>query len=103
MKKLITKIENSAAERYLVYDQEWTPEALEELRQEHGVFFRADSAVAVRVRGRILSLGIEDDGAICFGPESPSFHVRFAPALAGLLQDAADALLPPPLPEPERE
>ncbi len=88
MKKLITKNENGAAERYLVYDQEWTPEALEELRREHGVYFRADSAVAVRLRGNVIALGIEDDGCITIGPEAPRFHVRFAPALAAELLDA---------------
>ncbi len=34
MEKRITKIEEGAALRFLVYDQTWTPEALEELRRE---------------------------------------------------------------------
>ena len=87
MEKLITKIEDGAAERYLVFDQEWTPEALEELRREHGVYFRADSAVAVRLRGKMLALGIEDDGCISIGPEAPRFHVGYAAALAAELLD----------------
>ena len=90
MEKLITRIEDGATLRFLVYDQEWTPEALEELRREHGVYFRTDSAVAVMRRGKILALGIEDDGAISFGPEAPRFHVRYASALAESLREAAE-------------
>ena len=95
MEKLITKMEDSATERFLVYDQTWTPEALEELREEHGVYFRADSAVAVMVRGKILALGMEDDGIISFGPEAPRFHVHYAAGLMESLRRAAEALLPP--------
>ena len=91
MEKLITKFEDGAAERYLVFDQEWTPEALEELRREHGVYFRADSAVAVRLRGKMLALGIEDDGCISIGPEAPRFHVSYAAALAAELLDSVIA------------
>ncbi|MBR3078177.1 MAG: hypothetical protein IKH07_09695 [Oscillospiraceae bacterium] len=103
MEKLITKIEDGAAERYLAYDQEWTEAALAELRREHGVFFRADSAVAVRVRGSILALGIEDDGCISFGPEAPRFHAAYAPALASELVEAAAAAAKPQSPASGKE
>lgn len=99
MEKRITKIEEGAALRFLVYDQTWTPEALEELRREHGVYFRADSAVAVMVRGKILALGMEDDGVIRFGPEAPRFHVHYAAGLMESLRLASEALLPPAEPK----
>ena len=95
MEKLITRIEDGATLRFLVYDQTWTPEALEELRREHGVYFRADSAVAVMVRGKILALGMEDDSVIRFGPDAPRFHVHYAAGLMESLRLASEALLPP--------
>ena len=88
MNQLITAWEEGATRRFSVWDQEWTPEALEELRRDHGVFFRADSAVPVMLRGKILVLGIEDDGVLTFGPDAPRFHVDYAPALAAELLDA---------------
>ena len=88
MNQLITAWEEGATRRFSVWDQEWTPEALEELRRDHGVFFRADSAVPVMLRGKILVLGIEDDGSLSFGPDAPRFHVAYAPALAAELLDA---------------
>ena len=88
MEKLITAREEGATRRFSVWDQEWTPDALEELRRDHGVFFRADSAVPVMLRGKILVLGIEDDGVLTFGPDAPRFHVAYAPALAAELLDA---------------
>ncbi len=91
MEKLITKIEDGAMVRFLVWDQEWTEAAIEELRRDHGVFFRPDSAVGVMVRGKILALGIEDDGALSFGPEAPRFHAAYAPGLAASLVEAAAA------------
>ncbi len=91
MEKRITKIENGAAERYLVSNQAWTAQALEELRREHGVYFRADSAVAVRLRGNVIALGIEDDGCISIGPEAPRFHVSYAAALAAELLETVIA------------
>lgn len=101
MEKLITERRDGAILRYSVYNQEWTEEALEELRREHGVLFRADGAVPVRIRGTILSLGIEDDGVLSFGPDSPRFHVCWAPALIDCLRKAVELLTPPaPAPEP---
>ena len=88
MNQLITAWEEGATRRFSVWDQEWTPEALEELRRDHGVFFRADSAVPVMLRGKILVLGIEDDGVLTFGPDAPRFHVAYAPALAAELLDS---------------
>ena len=88
MNQLITAWEEGATRRFSVWDQEWTPEALEELRRDHGVFFRADSAVPVMLRGKILVLGIEDDGVLSFGPDAPRFHAAYAPALAAELRDA---------------
>ena len=92
MEKLITKLENGAAEQYFVFDQEWTEAALEELWREHRILFRADSVVAVRIRGTVLTLGMEDDGVLTFGPEAPCFHRAYAPALIQELQQAAEAL-----------
>ncbi len=89
MNKLITAWEEGATRRFSVWDQEWTPEAIEELRLDHGVFFRADGAVPVLVRGKILVLGIEDDGVLSFGPDAPRFHVSYAPALSACLTEAA--------------
>jgi hypothetical protein len=40
------------------------------------------------LRGKILVLGIEDDGVLTFGPDAPRFHVAYAPALAAELLDA---------------
>ncbi len=92
MEKLITKIEDGATLRYRVWDQEWTEEAFEELWRDHGILFRADSFVPVMVRGRILALGIEDDGELAFGPDAPRFHVCYAPALIDSLQEAVRLL-----------
>ena len=89
MDKLITAWEEGATRRFSVWDQEWTPEALEELRRDHGVIFREDSVVPVMIRGRILVLGIEDDGVLTFGPDAPRFHVSYAPSLAAELVEAA--------------
>lgn len=98
MEKLITERCDGAIRRYIVYDQSWTEEALEELRRDHGILFRADSVVPVMIRGTILTLGIEDDGVLSFGPDSPCFHVCWAPALADTLNRAVE-LLSPPAPE----
>ena len=49
MEKLITTEQDGAAVRYSVKGQEWTPEALEELRREHGILFRADGVVPLRL------------------------------------------------------
>ena len=92
MEKLITAREEGAVRRFYVWDQEWTPEALEELRRDHGILFRADSVVAVMVRGKILVLGMEDDGVLTFGPESPCFHVNWAGGLAAELAEALELL-----------
>ena len=92
MEKLITKIEDGATLRFRVWDQEWTDEAIAELREDHGVLFRADSVTAVMLRGTILALGMEDDGEITFGPEAPRFHVAYAPALIDSLQEAVRLL-----------
>ncbi len=100
MESLITVMQEDGFLRFLVRDQEWTEPALAELRRDHGVFFRTDSAVAVRVRGSILALGIEDDGCITFGPESPRFHASYAPALAAELVEAAARAARPQSPEP---
>ena len=89
MEKLITAWEEGATRRFSVWDQEWTEEALEELRRDHGVIFRADSVVPVLVRGKALVLGIEDDGVLTFGPAAPCFHARWAPGLAAELVEAA--------------
>ena len=94
MDKLITKFEEGTALRFSVFDQTWTEAALEELWREHGVLFRADSVVPVLVRGKTLTLGIEDDGVLFFGPASPCFHVSWAPALIRTLTDAAERLRP---------
>ena len=91
MEKLITAWEDGPIRRFSVWDQEWTEEALAELRRDHGVFFRADSAVGVMVRGKILALGIEDDGVLSFGPEAPRFHTAYVPGLAACLVEAAAA------------
>lgn len=91
MDKLITVREDGGTLRFLVYDQEWTREALEELRREHGVYFRPDSVVGVMRRGKLLRLGMEDDGTLSFGPESPCFHVHWARGLAAELEEAAAA------------
>ena len=48
----------------------------------------------MRIRGTILTLGMEDDGEITFGPEAPRFHVAYAPALIGSLQEAVRLLTP---------
>jgi hypothetical protein len=92
MEKLITAWEEGAVQRFSVWDQEWTPEALEELRRDHGVIFRADSVVPVMIRGTILSLGIEDDGVLTFGADVPRFHVNWAGGLAAELAEAVDLL-----------
>ena len=92
MEKLITAWEEGATRRFSVWDQEWTPEALEELRRDHGVIFRADSVVPVLVRGRILVLGIEDDGVLTFGADAPCFHVNWAGGLAAELAEAVELL-----------
>ena len=89
MNQRVTVKEEAGFLRFYAWDQEWTEPALEELRRDHGVFFREGSAVAVMVRGSILALGIEDDGCITFGPEAPRFHVAYAPALAAELVEAA--------------
>lgn len=89
MEKWITAWEEGAVRRFSVWEQEWTPEALEELRRDHGIFFRADSAVPVMVRGKILVLGIEDDGVLTFGADAPRFHVNWAGGLAAELAEAA--------------
>ena len=94
MKKLITKIEDGATLRYRVWDQEWTEEAFEELWRDHVILFRADCFVPVMIRGRILALGIEDDGELAFGPDAPRFHVCYAPALIESLKDAVRILTP---------
>ena len=95
MDKLITAREEGATRRFFVWDQEWTPEALEELRRDHGILFREDSVVPVMIRGKILVLGIEDDGVLSFGPDAPRFHVRWAPALTDELEEAVRLLQPP--------
>ena len=95
MDKLITAWEEGATRRFSVWDQEWTEAAFEELRREHNVLFRADSVVPVLIRGKILTLGIEDDGVLIFGPEAPSFHVHWAPALAETLAEAVEQLALP--------
>ena len=94
MEKLITKIEDGATLRYRVWDQEWTEEAIEELRQDHGILFREDGFVPVMIRGRILTLGMEDDGELAFGPDAPRFLVNYAPALIDSLQEAVRLLNP---------
>ena len=94
MEHLITAWEEGATRRFSVWDQEWTPEALEELRRDHGILFRADSVVPVMIRGKILVLGIEDDGVLTFGPDAPRFHVHWAGALAAELAEAVDLLEP---------
>ncbi|MBR6377260.1 MAG: hypothetical protein IKS05_05805 [Oscillospiraceae bacterium] len=95
MEQLITARQEGATQRYYVYDQEWTQKALEELWAEHGILFRADGVVPVMIRGSILTLGIEDDGVLSFGAESPSFHAAYAGALAALLEKAKELLTPP--------
>ncbi len=92
MEKLITVEESGATLRFRVWDQEWSEAAFEELRREHNVLFRADSVVPVLIRGKILTLGIEDDGVLIFGPEAPRFHVHWAPALAETLREAVEQL-----------
>ena len=89
MERLISAWEDGATRRFSVWDQEWTPEALEELRRDHGVLFREDIAVPVMIRGKILVLGIEDDGVLSFGPDAPRFHAAYAPALIAELTEAA--------------
>ena len=87
MEQLITRIEDGPYLRFLVWDQEWTEAAVEELRRDHGVFFSAEGVVPVMVRGRILVLGIEDDGVLTFGADAPRFHVNWAGGLAAELAD----------------
>ena len=94
MEKLITRIEDDATLRYRVREQEWTEEALEELWRDHGILFREGSFVPVMVRGRILALGIEDDGELSFSPDAPRFHVCYAPALIESLEEAVRLLAP---------
>lgn len=100
MEQLITRIEDGPYLRFRVWDQEWTEAAVEELHRDHGVFFSTDGVVPVMVRGRILVLGIEDDGVLTFGPDAPCFHVCYAPALIGSLEEAF-RFLNPTQPEPE--
>lgn len=95
MEKLITTEQDGAAVRYSVKGQEWTPEALEELRREHGILFRADGVVPLRIRGSMLRLGIEDDGVLFFSPDAPCFHVSYAPSLLRTLEEAVELLTPP--------
>ncbi len=92
MDKLITAREEGATRRFFVWDQEWTPEALEELRRDHGILFREDSVVPVMIRGKILILGIEDDGVLSFGPDAPRFHAAYAGGLAAELAEAVSLL-----------
>ena len=95
MEKLITAWTDGATRRFSVWNQEWTEAAIEELRREHNILFRKDSVVPVLVRGKMLTIGIEDDGVLSFGSDAPCFHVRWAPALAAELEEAVRLLQPP--------
>ena len=95
MEKLITTWREGATRRFSVRDQEWTEAAIEELRREHNILFRQDSVVPLLLQGKILTIGIEDDGVLSFGPDAPRFHVRWAPALTDELEEAVRLLQPP--------
>jgi hypothetical protein len=94
VEKLITVTQKGAFVRYTVRGQDWSDAAIEELRRDYGILFRPDGVVPVLIRGSVLQLGIEDDGVLFFGPESPCFHVGYAPSLIRSLQEAILRLTP---------
>ena len=89
MDQWIKKTELLDGEAYTVRGQEWTEEALLELRTEHNIVLLPDSVTAVKIDGSMLTIGIEDDGTLFFRRNAPSFHAAWSGALIQELEEAA--------------
>ena len=79
------------------YDQYWDKESIQQLKEEHNIFFmsKSDAVLPVQIimdknnKPRLFRIGVEDDGTLFFGNNiEVNAHVRWIDSLIKDLQTA---------------